>query len=162
MVLLVVGGTGPLAPAVSELAGRGEDTVIVSRTPGPGKVVADWADPEAMAGALVGRHFDGALIYAPGAPLASLAAAVAAVDGPSVLLLTTAWAAPGAPAPRDRLARAGVADAVLVRLGWASADGEGTRWHSPAEISRAAVDALTERADTTLGHLRPWSDLPRD
>ncbi len=123
------------------------------------------------------------------AGLAALRALRAAVDGPLVAVLTSAVAAP--PAADDpaavlaalarRLADPATpaADLRLLLLGWAGptpgaskpAEPSGAseaseapgpaRWHTPAEISAAALAVLRDPAPARLGVLRPWADRPR-
>lgn len=156
-------------------------------------VLADLDEPAALARALrdVPRS-QACLAYLPGAGAAAAAAvrtvpAVpwalgvlrAAVAGPLVAVLTSAAAAPPVeasavpPQLRQRLEQDGApaGDLRVLVLGWtASRPGVPPRWHTPAEISRAALDCLDGpdcldcldgRGPRVLGVLRPWADRPR-
>lgn len=69
--MLVVGGTGMLAPVVRRLLADGEAVVSVSRRPGSlgahpllTEVAADWSDPDALARALDDHgHFAAAVLW---------------------------------------------------------------------------------------------------
>ncbi|MGE6737182.1 hypothetical protein, partial [Streptomyces sp. NPDC059900] len=112
----------------------------------------------------------GAVVYAPAVPPGTVARLVRpVVAGPLVLLVTSEWAAPGRPGtdagpwtpnalPAE--ARSGAAGRLLV-LGW-HGEGRTARWHTPQEISAAALALLDAPAgrDTALGALRPWSARP--
>lgn len=112
--------------------------------------------------------------------LAALRVLRGAVDGPLVAVLTSAVAAP--PAADDpaavlgalvrRLVEAGTPaqDLRLLVLGWAvptpapstpSEPPGPVRWHTPAEVSAAALAVLGDPAPARLGVLRPWADRPR-
>lgn len=119
-------------------------------------VAVDYADVERLRSALPGQ-FDAALVYAPQASAAVSALLRSAVSGPLIELVTSAAAEPAADEPFDFAALAGDArDRWTVLLGW-RAD---RTWHSPAEISAAALRALDERRNVVLGLVRPWSDRP--
>jgi hypothetical protein len=52
---------------------------------------------------------------------------------------------------------------VRLLLGWTHAGEDGAaRWHTPAEISRAALAArgAADGSERILGVLRPWGDRP--
>ena len=153
--VLVAGATGALRPAALRLAGGGLIVTGLARQvdlPGVTALETDWTDPAAVRDALAGRSFDAALLYCPTAAADSVAAMVGATTGRVVRLLTSAVAAPPfdlADLPPDR--------AVRLVLGWAP----GPRWHTPEEVSRAALDVLRDGADTVLGAIRPWADRPR-
>lgn len=178
--VLVVGGTGILAPAVLALAERGDavgvlargrerlDAVVASARERGGRahaIRADLEDPEGLGRALAGARaehgpFDFALAYLPTAPDTAARALAAAVDGVVVHVLTTEWAAPGTRAA-DRAARAapGGAGAKVVVLGWAGSGGT-PRWHTSEEVSAAVLAGLEAPGETVVGRLRPWEDRP--
>ncbi|WP_143167918.1 Rossmann-fold NAD(P)-binding domain-containing protein [Jatrophihabitans endophyticus] len=152
-----MGATGALRPAVAALRAGGAEVHALARhvdLAGVVPVAVDWHDTAAVRVALEGRELDEALVYAPTAPAASVAALVAAVSGRVVRLLPSAALRPPA-----TLADLAAPDAVRVVLGWARGAG-GSRWHTPAEISAAALGALRDGHDTVLGAVRPWSHRP--
>lgn len=185
--VLVVGATRILRPAVTALAARGcavtavarsEDGLrrLVAETPGRvGPLVADVTTPGF--GGVLHRATDrsgltGALVYAPSGTPEALEALTRdlVVSGPVVLVLTSGWAAPEASAERagpwtpDSLpasSRPAPGCRRLV-LGW-HRDAGGVRWHTPQEISAAALDLLGAPAeqDSVLGTVRPWEERPR-
>jgi hypothetical protein len=114
-------------------------------------IAVDWADVGAVRAALAPFTFDQALLYCPTAPVRAVAAMRAAVTGRVVHLLTSAAVTP--PSTIEDLPDDG---SVHVVLGW-TAD---RRWHTPDELSAAALDALRTGADAVLGKVRPWSDRP--
>lgn len=184
--VLVVGATRVLRPAVRALAARGASVAAVARTASeldalaresPGDVRPLVADATAddfgarlrRAGGPAG--FTGALVYAPVLPPRAVTGQVAAALGaaPLVLILTSEWAAPGNGAPASAPwaphllpaeARPGGPRRPLV-LGWRGT-GPGTRWHTPEEISAAALALLDDPhgADAVLGEVRPWTARP--
>lgn len=151
------------APDLAALA----DAVDVSR----GAVVplaVDYTDVAALRAALAGslgdQSADAALIYAPGAGEQSLDALRRAASGPVVELVTSAAAQPTPGAEREPFDVAALTPPVRspvqwwpVVLGW-RAD---RTWHSPAQISAAALQALQARRDVVLGSVRPWADRPQ-
>ncbi|RKS72490.1 hypothetical protein CLV35_2734 [Motilibacter peucedani] len=162
--ILVVGATRVLRPAVLRLADDGWRVVAVARTGDELERLADErrgsiaplaADrtrtKELRARLTSAGTLDAALVYAPGAPAALLAVLRRAVSGPVVQLLTSAAAAP------DGLMPAAPAQPWhQVVLGWR--DG---RWHTPEEVSAAALTALAEERDVVLGAVRPWAERPQ-
>ena len=154
---------------------------------GASGIVGDLEDPPALERALAGLLRSAAgLAYLPDAAgpsgTSSLAVLRNAVAGPLVVVLTSAAAAAG-PAPVDlaavrenlagRLSGAGTApgDLRLLLLGWRAATAASatpgadavvgiTRWHTPAEISAAALACLADPAPALLGVVRPWSARP--
>ncbi len=181
--VLVVGGTGILRPAVDALLARGVAVTVLSRSearlralpPGVRGVVGDLDDPAALARALrSSRPAPGAcLAYLPGAVPAggsdeAVAVLRAAVPGPLVAVLPSAAAAPPSeiadvqPALARRLAAAGVpaGDLRVLLLGWTAPGAGPPRWHSPAEVSGAALECLDDPSTQVLGVLRPWADRP--
>jgi hypothetical protein len=159
--VLVIGATRILRPAVTGLATTGADVLAVARTasdldllagevPAVVPVPCDALDVEALGAALAGHPRPAAgLCYLPGAEADVRRGLAALVDGPLVQLLPSAAAAPNAE-PAD------VGGPVL-QLGWT---GDPPRWHSPDEISAAALAVLSTREDAVLGTVRPWTDRP--
>jgi hypothetical protein len=162
----VIGGTGILGPAAAALGRAGTPvTVVARRAAGPHAAAVDATDAAALARALDGAiaargPFAAALAYAPFAPAASLRAVAARVPGTLVHVLTSRWGAPGTdPATRDAWAPDGAGITRRLTLGWAP----GPRWHTPDEVSAAALAALRgdAPAEAVLGALRPWEGRPR-
>uniref|UniRef100_A0AAU2VKA4 Uncharacterized protein n=1 Tax=Streptomyces sp. NBC_00008 TaxID=2903610 RepID=A0AAU2VKA4_9ACTN len=188
--VLVVGATRILRPAVTALAARGcavtavarsEDGLrrLVAETPGRvGPLVADVTTPgfgDVLHRATERSGLTGAVVYAPSGTPAAIEALTRdlVVSGPVVLLLTSEWAAPeafagqaGQPAPwtPDSLPASScpARDRRRLVLGW-HRDAGGARWHTPQEISAAALDLLDAPAeqDSVLGTVRPWEERPR-
>ncbi|MFD7987021.1 hypothetical protein ACFV4M_27085 [Kitasatospora indigofera] len=149
------GGAGGAARARARGRGRpGAGGAAAAPPPRPGPPAPGL--PELLAAA---RHaagpFTGALLYCPDAPAEAVAGLLRAVGtgGPAVLLLTSAWAAPGAGQPPFPAAR-------RLLLGWAAGPG-GPRWHTPAEISAGALARFEgPPGDGLLGVVRPWAERP--
>jgi hypothetical protein len=77
-----------------------------------------------------------------------------------MVVATSRWAAPGAPAPPW----AGMPGVVALQLGWAAQGARGSRWHTPEEVSAAAMGELAAPwapRTVVLGSVRPWSARPR-
>lgn len=148
--VLVIGSTGILGPAAAAFGARGDGVIGVSRHGAGGSIAVDAADARALADALDGRDWDDALVYRPAVSDASLGFVRAATPGRCVQVRTTAAADPALGIlviPRDTL-----------QLGW-TADPEHP-WHTPAEVSCAALEVLADGQPRTLGAVRPWSDRP--
>ncbi|MGC5395231.1 hypothetical protein ACPXCP_05695 [Streptomyces sp. DT20] len=185
--VLVVGATRILRPAVRALAARGcavtavarsEDGLrrLVAETPGRvGPLAADVTTPgfgDVLHRATERSGLTGALVYAPSGTPAAIEALTRdlVVRGPVVLLLTSEWAAPesfagqAAPWTPDSLPASScpARDCRRLVLGW-NRDAGGARWHTPQEISAAALDLLGAPAeqDSVLGTFRPWEERPR-
>lgn len=153
--VLVVGASGILAPAASGLVARGARVTGISRSrPVPRGVVplhVDAHDLRELDRALAESRWDAALVYEPAVSAETLRRVGAAVDGRTVLVCPSGAADPalGEPAP--------VRDTLL--LGW-TRDASGVRWHTPQEVSDAALDVLDDGAFRMLGVVRPWEDRP--
>ncbi|MFG3101398.1 hypothetical protein ACGFZL_12875 [Streptomyces sp. NPDC048182] len=188
--LLVVGATGALLPAVHAVTDRGDRVTALARTattladlerrtdgrarPFPRDVGAPGLEA-ALASAARDVPFTGALLYCPFAGPPAVRTLVRAVPPgrPVVLVLTSAHAAPvgresatGPWHPAELPPEARPApDCRLLVLGWhEEGDGAGTgaRWHTPEEISTAALDLWDagRARDAVLGTLRPWGARP--
>ncbi|MEW2165664.1 hypothetical protein AB0912_22105 [Streptomyces sp. NPDC007084] len=187
-----MGATRVLRPAVATLVERGERVLAVSRTAAdlellgaecPGWVrtlAADCARPDfpsRLRRAVEPAGLSGALVYAPAASPHPTTRVPAGLLGgkPLVLILTSEVAAPkgrddeeaafGRGEPPHGLVPPEALQGVDVRplvLGWC-ASGGAVRWHTPAEISAAALALLDARHSTggLLGTVRPWADRPR-
>jgi hypothetical protein len=121
-------------------------------------VVADLTDVASVRRAL-GRlpRLDAAVMYAPLADQVVHQMLCAAVDGPIVELLTSRWADPSrGDVALDDLSSGGTA----LLLGWSRLPSGASRWHSPTEISDAALEVLSTGRPRQLGAVRPWSDRP--
>lgn len=186
---LVVGGTRILAPAVQRLSRHGWQVDVVTRnrgwSPRPGTaataVVTDATDASRWGGALTSSApssgWDLAIAYMPFAPASSWTVVADHVRGPLVAVLTSRVANPvsdGSGLPH----LGGPASIRVLLLGWHRED-DVSSWHSPEQISRAAVnvalgepptasvatrgplfEAVPDVPGTVLGHIRPWSDRP--
>ena len=124
----------------------------------------DAHDPLALARSLAGLRLAGAIAYDPAVADESWKVLARLVDGPVVRVLTSSAADPsrsGLPTRQHLFTR-------LV-LGWTDKG----RWHTPDEVSAAAVALLRQaeadaarpgRAPTgdgaVLGRVRPWSQRP--
>lgn len=153
--VLVIGATGILAPAVTALTSRGEDVVAVARnprsTPATQSAWVDARDRPLLAASLADIEWDDALAYGPAVSAGSLAALRGLTPGRLVLVRTSAAADPALGTlivPPDTL-----------QLGWRP-PGEPSRWHTPDEVSSAALAVLADGNPHTLGAVRPWSDRP--
>ncbi|MDQ0727048.1 hypothetical protein [Microbacterium sp. W4I20] len=153
--VLVVGASGILAPAASALVRRGvEVTGIGRRHPMPAGVVGmhvDARDLLALDAALGTTRWRIALVYEPAITPSTFRRIEAAIDGRTVLVRTSAAADParGEPSPAP--------DTLL--LGWHD-DGENVRWHTPTEVSDAALQVLDDGQGRVLGVVRPWERRP--
>jgi hypothetical protein len=171
--VLVVGGTGILRPAADALAAAGRTVSVVARgAPEPRgalhHVAADATDAGALEAALeeavrVRGPLALVVAYAPFAPPEALGALARRARDVVLHVLPSAVAAPGA-APAEAALRAprGPGATRALVLGWAETDDGATRWHTPAEVSGAALRALAVRGPVSvLGLLRPWARRPR-
>ena len=170
--ILVVGATGVLRPAALALASSWATVVawalhpeslagLVSAARAPVETLAvDYSDGDAVTKTLSAHGpFDAALLYCPTACADVVTAFADAVKGPVVCLLTSAAAQPVHDAPFE-LASVDVPQGCRrLLLGWAEDDGV-TRWHTPEEISAAALDVLFTGHERLLGVVRPWDRRP--
>lgn len=146
--MLVVGAGGILAPAAAALVARGDSvtgiaTSIAGIPEGVEAIAADGREPATFGG----RTWDAAVVYLPAVSDASLAVLTDAVAGPVVRVAVSAAADPA-------LGEFEVEPGAL-QLGWQ--DG---RWHTPAEVSAAALEVLADGAGRVLGVVRPWGERP--
>ena len=177
--LLVIGASGILAPLVREMAGSGTPVLAVGRrsealaelTAEPalaGRIqtlALDAGDPTAPARLSAHGPFANAVLYGPATDADTRRALLDGVEGPAVLVLTSAAADPRRVGEDLEVAFARLVEAVRPRpadrvlvLGWVRTS---RRWHTPEEVSRAAAHSLSRAGDATLGALRPWSERPR-
>jgi hypothetical protein len=148
--VLVLGATGILAPAAAILAARGDLVIGVSRGGRAGTIAVDATDAAALEAALAGRSWDDAIVYARTVSTESLAFVRASTPGRCVVVRGSGAADPALGAlvvPPDTL-----------QLGWTI--DEPHRWHTPAEVSDAALEVLADGGPATLGTVRPWRDRP--
>jgi hypothetical protein len=173
--LLVLGATGALRPAALALASSGATVIAWARRPEgltsfaeaaqvPVALVAvDYHDACAVALALAeltaAAPLDGALLYCPDAHRDVVAAFSAAVDGPVVCLVPSSAAQPVADTEFDLAAVDVPAGSRRLVMGWVEELGV-ARWHTPEEISAAALEVLSTGRDSLLGHIRPWHHRP--
>jgi hypothetical protein len=190
--VLLVGGTGILAPALRALIADGTPTVVVGRdgerveaaaggSLGPlvQPCIVDVTDARAWAAAVEGVAAAGgvtdAVAYMPFAGADAWTALAGVVGRTLVPVLPSGAADPGgASIPVPAAARSAASVHVLL-LGWHGRGRGRTRWHTPEEVSAAALRALAGSGQRvaaaelgvtgvdavyTLGSLRPWSDRP--
>lgn len=159
--VLVVGATGILAPAAAELVASGETVTGMARNPhgmpaGVEPLVVDGRDAGAVRSAVEDRRWDAALVYCPAVTAETLAVLQGAAD--RIVEVRTSAAAD--PAHRDLVAADDlVAAGDVLQLGWQPGEA-GARWHTPREVSEAALEVLADGAGRVLGAVRPWSDRP--
>lgn len=155
--VLVVGGTGILAPAVTDLVSGGARVDVLSRSgtapAGTRGLRADARDADALDAALGAGSWEEAVVYSPTVTDATLDIIRSRVSGRCVVVRTSAAVAPehgDAAVPPDTL-----------QLGWvAPVAGRPSRWHTPEEVSRAALEILGDGHSWVLGAIRPWCDRP--
>ncbi|WP_144876289.1 hypothetical protein [Microbacterium sp. 1.5R] len=154
--VLVVGASGILAPAASALMARGAAVTGLSRRghapAGVDALHLDARDLSALDAGLSAERWSEAIVYEPAVSAQTLRRIAAAVDGRLVLVRTSASADP---AHGDDPAR----EPDVLVLGWAD-DGASTRWHTPQEVSDAALEVLADGAPRILGAVRPWERRP--
>ena len=171
--VLVVGATGILRPAVLQLARSGRTVVAVARgrvdlttleAAGGQRVEVvpidltrsrEVAAATATGGALAGP-LDAALVYQPRTFAPEFDRVLAHVHGRVVRLLTSAAGAPDV-APWDDGDRR--PDEARLLLGWTGPD-DAPRWHTPEEVSAAALEVAAHGRDAVLGRVRPWAGRP--
>jgi hypothetical protein len=154
--VLVVGASGILAPAASALVERGAAVTGISRgrhaPAGVNGLHVDAHDLPALDAALGAARWTAAIVYAPAVTAQTLPRVAEAVDGRVVHVRTSAAADPAL-----GIEPALVPDVLL--LGWVD-DGGSTRWHTPQEVSDAALEVLADGASRILGTVRPWERRP--
>lgn len=152
--VLVVGASGILAPAVAALLRRGVGVTGITRSraapPGAASLTVDARDAASVHRATAGRMWDAALVYAPAVSPESLEAIRAAVRGRAVLVRTS----------REAVARVDEVPADTLQLGWHDEPDGSTRWHSPDEVSTAALAVLDDGVGRMLGTLTPPERRP--
>ena len=173
--MLIVGATGVLLPAVHTYLGRGATVVAVARNRArlTGLALAggerllpvslDVFEPAAVDGALASAPLrdgvDAAVLYVAGTDDDAENEAVArlsqVVRGATLRILTSRWQPPPTAEPSSgRWPR--VADRWHLLLGHSSVPGaDGGFWHTPQQISAAAVAALAGGRDAVLGRSSP-------
>lgn len=154
--VLIVGASGILAPAASALVELGDAVTGIGRRrampAGVNGLHVDARDLPALDPALGAARWTAAIVYEPAVTALSLPRIQAAIDGRVVLVRTSAAADP---AHGDELA---LAPGILL-LGWVD-DGASTRWHTPREVSDAALEVLADGTPRILGTVRPWEHRP--
>lgn len=152
--VLIVGASGILAPAASALVARGESVTGISRRgampDGVEALHADARDATALAAVLDGRRWTAAIVYGPTVDEATLPLIARAVDR-LVRVRTSAAADPA----RGELAL----PPDVLQLGWRD-DGATVRWHTPEEVSAAALAVFDDGEPRILGMVRPWERRP--
>ena len=149
MRVLVVGASGILAPAAATLHARGDHVIGVARSGDGMPPGVEVALVDATVGPLP-TGWDAALVYAPAVSAPTLDLLRAA--GRVVLVRGSRYADPALGelvVPPDTL-----------QLGWhVAADGD-VRWHTPTEVSVAAMEVLDSGDGAVLGSVRPWDHRP--
>lgn len=176
--VLVVGGTGMLAPAVAALAAQGSPTFVVARRPqrlgmvtGVVPVVGDWRDPAALTGAVrqaLTSHgcsvVDRAVTWIHGPYRDRMHEALAGILAPDAVVVSlhgSAGADPSRTAPAAPPVHAPPRRYRTVVLGFADQPAGGTRWLTHQEISQAALAALDDPQPIQVaGRVSPWQDRP--
>jgi hypothetical protein len=181
-VILVVGATGILAPACASLVARGGAVLAVARTAddldrlhadtlgagGELSTLAADATSDGFVGRLEALPLTGGLVYAPATVGGATDRLAERLGRRLVEVVTSSYADPDSATYDDRWAGGELRPAGHTRvvLGWAldenTADRSGpqSRWHSPDEVSAAAVEALTTGRDRVLGLVAPWETRP--
>jgi hypothetical protein len=177
----VIGATGILRPALVTLAAGGHRVLAVARgaerlaglAPSSPTAAAriktlahdarDASFPSALAAALDAGDLvlDAALVYGPATSPSVVGTLSAMWPVPVVEILTSAVAAPdgtGHDWSLEDLPRVPGRRHRVV-LGWEPSD-DGSRWHTPEEVSAAALTALQRHGDRLLGVVAPWSERP--
>jgi hypothetical protein len=149
--VLVIGATGVLAPLAAGLRSRGDRVIAVSRRGGDDSIAVDATDTAALAAALGHETWSHAVVYEPAVSEESLAFVQGTTPGRCVRVRTSARADPDL-GPL-------VVAADTLQLGWHKGT-TSSRWHTPREISEAAMRVLADGEPVTLGTVRPWSDRP--
>lgn len=157
--VLVIGATGIHAPAAAALVARGDTVFGVARCvdgmpEGVEPIVADAMDPRSLS---LSKGVDSALVYAPAVSDESLAALREHVTGRVVLVRVSAAADPSL-GPLE-------VPADVLQLGWFDGEPDApastrSRWHTPAEVSAAALEVLADGVGRVLGAVRPWEHKP--
>ncbi|WP_341935774.1 hypothetical protein MRBLWO14_001445 [Microbacterium sp. LWO14-1.2] len=152
--VLIVGAGGILAPAAAALVARGAAVTGVGRSrampQGVLPVFVDAQVSEDLDRALGRRRWSAAIVYLPAVSDASAARIAEAVDGRLVRVRMSAAADPASgefTLPADTL-----------QLGWT--DETRPRWHTPDEVSAAALAVFEDGASRVLGAVRPWERRP--
>ncbi|ALE04816.1 hypothetical protein AL755_03815 (plasmid) [Arthrobacter sp. ERGS1:01] len=161
-----------LRPAVDELVRGGSTVIAVARSAAdlqilaaehPGTVTGiavDYRDADRFLRLLQSVHTpaSAAIVYIPSAEPAALSTLRSLVRGPVVQVLTSHVADPagGEPFTFENLPQPPGQPWYRLVLGWSKTGA----WHSPDEISAAAVAVLRQKRDGQLGELRPWTDRP--
>jgi hypothetical protein len=163
---VVVGASGILAPLGAMLRAAGVSTVGISRGSRLGegvwdeRVALDTRDPGAVGDWAARRDGGVAAVVAYSPAVADPGWALLRGLAERVMVVATSrWAAPRAPTPPW----AGLPGVVVLQLGWART-AQGSRWHTPPEVSAAVLGELVvpwAPRTVVLGLVRPWSARPR-
>ncbi len=162
--VLIVGATGVLRPAALSCLARGWAVTAVARTPAGLALLVAEAGPritpvpldvydEHAVGAALREAFDDALLYlAAGDDDAENSAAdrlQSRVRGTTVRILTSRWT-PSAELPAGRWPAARRRVHLLLGEHRDQTTGD-ARWHTPPEVSAAAISVLDSGSDSILG-----------
>lgn len=154
---LIVGASGILAPAAAALVLRNFHVTGISRNnvgmpTGVHPLVVDAKNLPALTYAVNGHSWSTAIVYMPAVEEGTLALLRSIVTGHLVEVRVAADADPvhGAfEVPSDTL-----------QLGWHEAPPGAARWHTPDEVSAAALEVLSDSRGRILGAVRPWEHRP--
>ena len=153
---LVVGASGILAPMAAMLVATGDDVTGIARTrPAPDgahTILLDATSVAAVTEAIGKARWDRAVVYAPAVSPESLPTLTRAVGGRVVLIRTSSAA--------DLVHREPAIRPDVLQLGWTTGPDDGTRWHTPEEVSAAALEVLRDGRGRVLGRIRPWEERP--
>lgn len=159
---VVIGASGILAPLGLLLRSRHLQTIGISRGSRleagvwDERVALDTQDPAAVTHWLAHQRGDVAAVIAYAPALAPPTwPLIAGFAEHVVVVATSRWGEPGSPAGPW----ASLSAIVVVQLGWALT-ANGSRWHTPHEVSAAVADELAQPPTprtVVVGSLRPWS-----
>lgn len=176
--VLVIGGTGMLAPAVNTLAEHGVIVFAVARRPerpgwGPGVVPVrgDWGRPAELADAVRTAMDE---LGCPAAPQAltwihspyreSVHQAIGRLLTPDAVVVSlhgSVRSDPAGTAPPVPPVHAPPRRYRTLLLGFADSPGGRTRWLTDDEISHAALRSLADPSPLQVaGRVSPWSERP--
>lgn len=152
--VLIVGASGILAPAAAAFVARGVPVAGIGLTrampAGVEAIHVDATDADALRAALGDRRWSAAIVYEPAVSSDSIGVVSGAAD--RVVRVRTSGAVDPAHGEAE------VPEGVL-QLGW-TAGPDPARWHTPEEVSAAALEVLADGMARTLGEIRPWERRP--
>jgi len=163
---VVIGASGILAPLGLLFRSRQLHTVGISRGSRleagiwDERVALDAQDTAAVTHWVAHQRRDVAAVIAYSPALAPPIWPLMSVLAERVVVVaTTRWAEPGSPVGPWASLNA----ITVVQLGWAQT-AQGSRWHTPYEVSAAVAHELDKPSTprtVVVGSVRPWSTRPR-